>query len=181
MNLDGSLSLLDRITRADVSLKNGALVDVTAAGGGEIAIVARNLDLSTDSRLRSGIAAGLGSAQARAGDITIQSAETVTLQGSSIESSVASGGIGKGGDIVINARSLFVTRSSVLSCTSSEGVGGNLTANATDLVQLVGTVADAQFSGLNAFTKNRGNEGNISIDKKINRPRWGTSRIWYFG
>ena len=41
-----------------------------------------------------------------------------------------------------------------------------MTANATDLVQLVGTVADAQFSGLNAFTKNRGNAGNISIDTK---------------
>ena len=166
LNLDGSLSFPDRITRADVVLTNGALVDVTAGGGGEIAIAARNLELSAGSRLRSGIGAGLGSAQAQAGSITLQAAENVTLQDSFIESSIAASGIGKGGDIVINARSLFLTNSTVEASTFSEGAGGNLTVNAIDLVQLVGTLADAPFSGLNAFTENRGNAGNVSIDTR---------------
>ena len=85
LNLDRSLSFPDRISRADVALTNGALVDVIAGGGGEIAIAARNLDMSAGSRLLAGIGAGLGSAQAQAGKITIQSSENITLQDSIID------------------------------------------------------------------------------------------------
>jgi filamentous hemagglutinin family protein len=167
LNLNGSLSVPDSIARADVLLTNGALVDVTAGGGGEIAIAARNLELSGGSGLRSGIGAGLGFAQAQAGAISIQATENVTLQESSIVSLVNSGGIGKGGDIVINAQSLFLTNSAV-SVSTLGGAGGNLTVNTTHLIQLVGAVvADPKFgSGLNAQTGSRGDAGNVSIETR---------------
>jgi filamentous hemagglutinin family protein len=167
LNLGGSLSVPDSIARADVGLTNGALVNVRAGGGGEIAIAARNLDLSAGSRLQAGIGAGLGSAQAQAGAITIQAAENVTFQGSFIENSIASGAIGKGGDIRINARSLFTTNSPVSARTLGEGAGGNLMVKATDLIQLIGASGDAQFfNGLEIGTSGRGDTGNLSIETR---------------
>ena len=171
LNLDGSLSFPDSIARADVVLTNGALVDVAAGGGGEIAISARNLDLSGGSRLRAGIGAGLGTAQAQAGKITLQAAEDITLQDSFVENSIASGGIGKGGDIGIDARSLFLTNSPVSASTNSEGAGGNLTLKATDLIQIIGSSAIPRpwfGSGLFAQANegSRGNAGDLSIETR---------------
>ncbi|KAM3089886.1 filamentous hemagglutinin N-terminal domain-containing protein [Phormidesmis sp. 146-35] len=169
LNPDGSLSVPDSIARADVLLTNAALVDVTAGGGGEIAIAARNLELTAGSRLQAGIGEGLGSAQAQAGKITIQAAENVTLQGSVIENSVADSGIANGGDIVIDARSLFLTNSTVSARTLGEGAGGNLMVKATDSIQLIGTTADNQFSsGLfaQANSGSRGNAGDLSIETR---------------
>ena len=48
----------DELARADVSLTNGALVDVRAGGGGSIAINAQNLSLAGESRLWAGIVQG---------------------------------------------------------------------------------------------------------------------------
>ncbi|NJM89276.1 MAG: filamentous hemagglutinin N-terminal domain-containing protein, partial [Hydrococcus sp. RU_2_2] len=92
-----SLSFPNNVARADVSLTNNALVDVTAGGGGSIAINARNLELSEGSGLRAGIRQGLDSARfpmpngrlsptealrgSQAGDITIQATENVIIQG----------------------------------------------------------------------------------------------------
>ncbi|MGG6263836.1 filamentous hemagglutinin N-terminal domain-containing protein [Leptolyngbya sp. AN03gr2] len=166
-NSDGSLSFPDSLARGNVVLTNGASVDVTAGGGGEIAISARNLDMSAGSRLRAGIGEGLGSAQAQAGRITIQAAENVTLRDESfIENLIAAGGIGKGGDVVINARSLFLTNGSQIAASIfGEGAGGTLTVKATDSIQLVGESADGQFfSGLYARTESRGDAGNLSIE-----------------
>ena len=63
LNVDGNnlrLSFPNEVARADVSLSNGARLDVLAEDGGSIAINARNLDVSGGSVLAAGIGAGLG-------------------------------------------------------------------------------------------------------------------------
>jgi large exoprotein involved in heme utilization and adhesion len=63
LKVDGnnlSLGFPDNVTRSDVSLTNGANVYVEAAGGGSIAVNARNLDISGGSSLLAGIGQGLG-------------------------------------------------------------------------------------------------------------------------
>ena len=68
---------------------------------------------------------------------------------------------------MINARSIFLTNSTVSASTFSEGAGGNLNIKATDLIQLIGELADGQFrSGLFAQTESRGDAGNLSIETR---------------
>ena len=54
LNNDGSLSFPNGVERGDVLLTNEALVDVSASGGGFIAIKARDLNLSDRSEVRGG-------------------------------------------------------------------------------------------------------------------------------
>jgi hypothetical protein len=68
LNADGnnlSFSFPNNVARADVSLTNGSFVDVTAGGGGSIAVNARNLTISGESVLIAGIREGLGTLNAR--------------------------------------------------------------------------------------------------------------------
>ncbi len=81
LNIDGSLSFPDDVTRADVSLTNGARVNVSAGGGGSITINARNLEVREGSELFAGIAENMGSPNAVAGDITINATDSVRLIG----------------------------------------------------------------------------------------------------
>ncbi len=55
INADGSLSFPERVVRANVSLTDGALVDVVDAGEGFISINAQNLELREGSQLTAGI------------------------------------------------------------------------------------------------------------------------------
>ncbi|HEY9600592.1 MAG TPA: filamentous hemagglutinin N-terminal domain-containing protein, partial [Allocoleopsis sp.] len=74
------------VTRADVSLANGSLMDVSAEDGGNIAIHARNLNISGGSALRGGIGSGLGFPGSQAGDIIFNATGTVRVDNSSVES-----------------------------------------------------------------------------------------------
>ena len=78
----GSLVFPPGIARGDVSLTEQARVKVAAGGGGAIAINAANLTILEQSELYGGIAEDLGSAEARAGDITIDATESVKIVGS---------------------------------------------------------------------------------------------------
>ena len=69
---------LNRGSRADVSLTNDSRVLVAAGGGGDIAIHARNTDLS-EGVLSTGIALGLGTTGSQAGDITLDATEAIAL------------------------------------------------------------------------------------------------------
>ncbi|OKH51636.1 hypothetical protein NIES2101_17875 [Calothrix sp. HK-06] len=63
LNVDGdnlSLNFPASSTRADISLTNGAAVYVEAANGGDIAVNARDLEVTSGSVLSAGIGKGLG-------------------------------------------------------------------------------------------------------------------------
>jgi len=82
---DSSFNFPDGIERADVTLTDFASVNVTAGGGGFINVNAKNLVLSGQSELFAGIAENAGSAEAQAGNITINATESVKLTGSGDE------------------------------------------------------------------------------------------------
>ncbi len=169
-----SLSFPDRVSRGDVSLNN-SFVDVAAGGGGSIAIAARNFQLAEQSGLSAGIGNGLGSTQAQAGNITIQAAENVTIQTiqedlspSFVFNSVAPGGVGNAGDIIINARSLSLTNGSqVGSSTSGEGNAGDLTITTGRLVVRDGGIVSTSTSG-------QGDGGNLTINAAESVQLFGT-------
>jgi filamentous hemagglutinin family protein len=85
LNENGSLSFPEAITRGDISLTNGAAVNVRAGGDGFIGVNAKNLTLSGGSELFAGIEENQGSPDAVGGDITIDVTDKVTLVGSPTE------------------------------------------------------------------------------------------------
>jgi filamentous hemagglutinin family protein len=216
----------------DLALSDGALVDVRGAGGGNITVSAQNLEMSSGSEIRAGIGAGLGFSGARAGNIEINVAEGIKVQGttdspvvisnivgngsignageviintetlegrgqfaigsftfgqgnagrvginaadkvsldglkggsSGILSSVGTSAIGNGGDLIINTRSLSLANGAIITtATLGSGNGGNLTVNASESVQVIGTSANNTSTLLGTGTLGKGKAGDLSI------------------
>ncbi len=76
---DVRLSFPDSVPRADISLSQSALVDVTAGGGGSIHVNAGNLNILGNSVLLAGIGQNLGLVGSVAGDIEINATGTINL------------------------------------------------------------------------------------------------------
>jgi filamentous hemagglutinin family protein len=174
INPDGSLSFPETVARADVSL-NGSYVDVTGTGGGNITVNARNLKLEAgefdgsiiSSFLQAGITADSTSAEAQAGDITINATGIVTLDGGSIFNFVDSDAIGNGGNINIEARSLSVTNTGqIIATTLGKGDTGSVNIVVEEKVSFDGRDEMDSFpSGIfvNVREGAIGNAGDINI------------------
>ncbi|MEH1940494.1 MAG: filamentous hemagglutinin N-terminal domain-containing protein [Nostoc sp.] len=151
--------------RADVSLANGSSVDVKAAGGGSIAVNARNLEMKGGSFLQAEIDSGNGSDN-KAGNITVNATGAINLNNAAIINLVRSQANGQGGDVNISASTLQVEAGAQISTiTSGVGKAGNLSVDAQD-VQLIGGSADGQSaSSLFAGTQpnSTGDAGNLTI------------------
>ena len=144
------LSFPTDVARADVSLTNEAEVNVRAGNGGSIAINARNVEVLGGSKVRAGIASGLGSPQSKAGDIDVNATGTMTVAGelSFLANVVQPEGVGKAGDINITTGSLFVKDGGYFnSSTQGQGDAGSLTINARDIVSFDGTDPNGRTSG----------------------------------
>ncbi|MBN3941118.1 filamentous hemagglutinin N-terminal domain-containing protein, partial [Nostoc sp. NMS9] len=136
---DLSLSISNDVPTADISLSNGAVVDVHAGGGGSITVNARNLDLKQQSQLIAGIKSGLGTATATAGDIKINATDTISLDNSLVNSTVEKNGEGKAGGILITTGSLEVTNGALLDAsTFGKGNAGSVTIFARDAIKFDG-------------------------------------------
>ncbi|MGF2036843.1 MAG: filamentous hemagglutinin N-terminal domain-containing protein [Nostoc sp. CmiVER01] len=136
---DLSLNIPNDVPRADISLSNGAVVDVRAGGGGSITVNARNLDLKQQSQLVAGIKSGLGTATATAGDIKVNATDTVVLNNSLVSSRVEENGEGKAGDVSITTGSLEVTNGALLSAsTFGKGDAGSVNITARDTIKFDG-------------------------------------------
>ncbi len=162
------LSFPAGVPRGDVSLSNGAVVDVTAGGGGSIGMNAFNLTMTQGSQLFAGIASDSGSVDAVAGNIEINATGAIDLADQSyISNGVLPRAQGQGGDVKITTSQLRVSGGSqVSSGTFGEGDGGNLTVNASQQVQLIGESADGRVaSGLftSAIPGASGNAGDLTI------------------
>lgn len=167
INKDGSLSFPSGGQRGDVSIINKAGINVLAGGGGNIAINAQNLEIS-DSLLTTGIATGLGTQGAQAGNILIDATGAIAITFSRIENNInpaseeQPAAIGDGGDIIIQAGSTLTADTASLSTgTFGQGNGGNLIITANSVSLTNGTDVDSITTGL-------GNAGNIAINSKDN-------------
>ncbi|MDF5714492.1 MAG: S-layer family protein [Rhizonema sp. NSF051] len=146
------------ITGAKDGFPSGIFSDVQTGGignGGNINIKSGSFELSNRARLSSSTFG-----QGNAGSISIQASNNaISLANGLIFSSVQSEGVGHGGDINIQARSLSLTDdSSLFASTSGQGNAGNISIQATDLVSL------ASSGILSNVAKGAvGNSGNINI------------------
>ncbi|MEH2332446.1 two-partner secretion domain-containing protein [Nostoc sp.] len=107
--------------------------------GGEIDITAGSLFLTNGAALISST-----SGQGNAGNVFVQTKDSVSLAGSGTDifSTVNRGGVGKGGDIDISSRSFSVTGGAELAAsTQGQGNAGNILVNATDSVELSGVAS----------------------------------------
>jgi filamentous hemagglutinin family protein len=170
LNVDGNnlgLSFADGVALSDVSLTNGAEVNVRAGGGGSIAINARNLNISgASTRVRAGIDSGLGSVDSMAGDIEIKATEAINIDASVISNVVLGEGVGNGGNINITTGSLRVSNGAVLNAsTFGQGNAGSVNINARDTVSFDGVDSAGFPSGAASIVGDTagGNGGNINI------------------
>ncbi|NMG09691.1 hypothetical protein DP117_23520 [Brasilonema sp. UFV-L1] len=161
-----SLSFPDSVERSNVSLSNGAGVDVTTSDGGSIAVNAGNLEMTGESYLYAGIESRLGSNNSKAGNVEVNVAGAINLNNSFINNNVQEEASGQGGDVNISARTLQVEGGAQVSAsTFSAGKGGNLRIDAQD-VQVIGTTADGQFASALGATVQRnstGDAGDLTI------------------
>ena len=133
--------------------------------GGNIQIEAGSLSMLADAYI-SASTSGWGNA----GNIFVQVEDDISLSNRSyITSGVNPRGEGEGGDIQIDARSLFLTGDAVLT-TSTDGKGnaGNIQIDASDSVSISGArlgSSPSSYSGLFTTTENIaiGQGGDISV------------------
>ncbi|MGF2040564.1 MAG: filamentous hemagglutinin N-terminal domain-containing protein [Nostoc sp. CmiVER01] len=188
-----SLKFPLNVTRASVSLTNQARVYVKAAGGGDIAINARNIDILGGSQLSAGIASGLGQPEATAGDITLNATEEIKVadSGSRILNLVSQDSKGNGGNITIDSGDFSLSDSARLEAsTSGVGNAGNVTVSAKNAIDFAGnayifstveaggngnggkininatTLSLTDGAQLSASTSGVGNAGNVTVSAK---------------
>ena len=158
------LSVPDGLARADVSIVNDAIVDVLSGVGGSLAITARNFTgTGLGTRVRAGIAAGLGTVEAQAGDIDINATEAIHLDEMLISNDVD--GTGNAGNISITTGTLSLTNGAQMGAsTFGQGNAGNVTITARDRVSFDGVDSNGFPSGaFSSVESGGGNGGNVSI------------------
>ncbi|AFY78189.1 filamentous hemagglutinin family N-terminal domain protein [Pleurocapsa sp. PCC 7327] len=111
--------------------------------------------------------------EGNAGKLTVNASESVQLIGagttingqSPSKLNTKTVGKGKAGELTINTGQLLVQDGAgIVADTISEGEGGNLTVNASDSVQLIGTSRDGETSSnLSTAAGKTGNAGNINL------------------
>ncbi|MEH2247679.1 two-partner secretion domain-containing protein [Nostoc sp.] len=201
--IDGDIftTQVPELFRSDVFLNNGAIANVAYKSGGSIAVNARNIDLLKGSALNGGIEANLGSATAKAGNITLNATEAIRIEEKSeIRNQVRTNGAGNAGDINITTGLLTVkdragiyTRSVDDHSLQRPGNAGNININARGQVSFldrsfgstslqpteptgVGKSGDLQIqadsvlvdnnSQLKVSTLGTGDAGNLTIDAR---------------
>jgi len=132
-----------------------------AGTGGNITLKADSILIKNGARFSSQTASA-----GRAGDIKINARELKLLNDSGITTSTTRGG--DSGNIKVNTNQLVLRDGSFLitdSLGNSTGKSGNLTVNATDFIEVIGTTSDGEdASGLYAQTRSSGKAGNLEIN-----------------
>jgi filamentous hemagglutinin family protein len=136
---DGSLSFPSGVQRSDVSLGNGASVNVFSEKGGAIAINSKNLELKQGSSLGTGIAADLGNPESQAGNIVVNATNEVFLDNSFVKNLVETGSVGNAGNIQITTNNLSLKGGAQINTsTAGQGNAGKVTINASGKISADG-------------------------------------------
>lgn len=176
------LKFPDGVGRGDVTLSNGAIVDVVGNDGGDIAITAGNINISGGSKVCAGIGAVSycgtpgsfsGSSNALAGNILFDATGTVNISQSQIANNLNPGASGNSGNIftaidnnilfgsiIIQAGAVSLTDGTQLSSsTFGNGSSGVIFIQATDAVSASNNVIIDS-----AVVNTTGNAGGILIE-----------------
>jgi filamentous hemagglutinin family protein len=154
---------IDEIATFENGAGVGSVVAPQATGeGGNIDIQARSLSLSNGA-IVSTTTGGAG----KGGNLNINANQSVQLFGTSANSGLITGSIGKGnaGNLEINTEQLLVRDRAVISTTTvGTGKGGNLNINASDSVQVIGTSANSTLTAIATGTNGKGDAGDLEIN-----------------
>jgi large exoprotein involved in heme utilization and adhesion len=144
----------------NISLSNGAFVDASGEGGGEIQIRGARLEMTQSSNIWSNT---LGAENG--GGVLVRATEVVLSEISLLFANVTDTGTGTGGGLTIDTGRLLVRDGAqVVAGTFGEGNGGSLQITASDEVEVIGSSADGQaLSGLSAQSDGSGDAGNLTI------------------
>ncbi|HEY9834247.1 MAG TPA: filamentous hemagglutinin N-terminal domain-containing protein, partial [Stenomitos sp.] len=159
-----SLSFSDAVGRSDLFIDQQAELNVRNNDRGSIAINARNIKISGNSRVRAGIAIGLGSPQSQAGDIELNATGSVQMTGGSIIAN-NTGGRGNAGAVRINAQD-FVSLDEASEVQSGVGPAGAV-GNTGGIIINTGSLYLTNGAALNSINGGgQGNPGNIIINAR---------------
>ncbi|BAY79244.1 filamentous hemagglutinin outer membrane protein (plasmid) [Nostoc linckia NIES-25] len=157
----------------DIQLLKATTVDASGLSGGEIQIRGKRITLQGGSQIET---TSLNTAPG--GKLTVIASELVELSGTTADNpqdnrrnptSFATDNRATGnipGELTINTQRLIVRDGGRISASSINGVGGNITVNASD-VELIGTftaMGGLRSSGLSVQTRGRGNAGKLTIN-----------------
>ncbi|MEH2283492.1 MAG: filamentous hemagglutinin N-terminal domain-containing protein [Nostoc sp.] len=163
------LVIPENVERADVSLTNGAEVNVRGAGGGNIKIEARNVNLAGKSILRAGIDTGLGTPNSKGGDININATgDTTLIDKSFIANVVQEGAFGQAGDINITTGTLTLSDGGGINASIfGQGNGGNVNINAQGDISFRNS-RPGELNGIFSLVDEGaiGNGGNVTINTR---------------
>ncbi|MEQ8997703.1 MAG: hypothetical protein RID53_14515, partial [Coleofasciculus sp. B1-GNL1-01] len=152
----------------DITLESGGVIDTTAGeldafsgtNGGDIT-------LESDGNIKAGNITSSGNAFG--GNINITSKNgVISLDGDTLVRSDTFV-LGRGGDVNLSARSILITNGAgIITGTDKVGQGGNLTVNAQESVEIIGTSNDANLSLSMLSTATAGTEaaGDLTIHTK---------------
>jgi large exoprotein involved in heme utilization and adhesion len=157
------LNFLDSTVRADVSLSNGAEVNVRGADKGSIAINARNIDISGETtRVRAGIVIDYGTPESQAGDIELNATGSVKVRDGSIIAN-NTGGQGNSGVVRINAEdSVFLDKGSRL----ESGVTREAVGNSGGIIINTESLFVTNLASMNSVILGLGNAGSVNINAR---------------
>ncbi|MEM7592476.1 MAG: filamentous hemagglutinin N-terminal domain-containing protein, partial [Cyanobacteria bacterium P01_A01_bin.83] len=147
-----------QVTKANVSLTDGAVVDVTADGGGFINVNANNTVLRGSSALLTGIAEDGGSPNAQAGDINLD----VRTLAASEESIIVNDTSGQGDSGLISIRAsdtVELSRAGIFNDVNPSAQG-----NVKGIEIDTGSLSVEGGAVISSSSYGTGNAGNIDID-----------------
>jgi filamentous hemagglutinin family protein len=180
----------------DIQLFDATAVDASGTNSGEIQLTGRRVILQGGSQIEAssleagspggGTGRGTGRGGSRSevptpaigsgGKLTVTASELVELSGTTVNnrpSSLSTDNRTSGdipGELTINTRQLIIRPGGRVSAnTSSSGSGGNITVNASDSVELIGTFTSPgglRSSGLSVQTRSTGNAGKLTINTR---------------
>jgi filamentous hemagglutinin family protein len=145
---------------ATISLSNGAFVDASGEGGGDIQIRGTRLEMTQGSNIWANT---LGAENG--GEVLVRTTEVVLSEGSFLTAEVF--GTGTGGNLTIDTRRLLVRDGAVVSASNvGEGNAGNLSVTASERIEVSGSNPQGFPSGIKAPVEEgaTGDGGNLTLE-----------------
>ncbi|WP_292856393.1 filamentous hemagglutinin N-terminal domain-containing protein [Nostoc sp. LPT] len=180
LGVDGdnlSLRFPSNVARTDISLTNSSGVFVTGAGGGNIAVNAKNLEILGGSILSGGIGPGLGTPETVAGDITLNATGSIKVAGtgSIVRNLVCLGSQGNGGNIIIDSVTQVTISGSSSNINSGLFVNSQSTTGTAGDIIVTSPRVTLDNSGVLSAQSASGNGGNINLQTDLLLLRRGAS------
>ena len=166
INFDESLNLdFNTLDLGDITLDDGAFINVAGENNGYISVNTRNLTLKENSIFNAGITSPNSTSETQGGDIIVNASASISLESGSIfRNNVNANSAGNAGDIIISANNLSLADNSDIStATQGNGNAGNINLDIADSIVL------NRMSRIRSqiLSEGIGNGGNIQINSDL--------------